>query len=69
MLRKRRLEALMGSDEKDTATGNCIGVGEAALIRAQKATIAKQLILSKSIVNGMSRIMNVLEIMGILGTQ
>jgi hypothetical protein len=61
----------MGPDEKDVAnvaTGNFVGVGEAALAGAQKATIAEQLIrsegydVSSRIVNGMSRTVDVLEV-------
>jgi hypothetical protein len=70
---KRRREALMGPDEEDVATGGVVGVGEAALIGAQKATIAEQLIRSETydvssrIVNGMSRTVDVLEVMGLWG--
>jgi hypothetical protein len=39
---KMRLEALMGPDEKDTTTGSVVGVGETALIGAQKAGIEEQ---------------------------
>jgi hypothetical protein len=38
----KRLEALMGPDEKDTTTGSVVGVGETALIGAQKAGIEEQ---------------------------
>jgi hypothetical protein len=70
---KRRREALMGPDEEDVGTGGVVGVGEAALIGAQKATIAEQLIRSETydvssrIVNGMSRTVDVLEVMGLWG--
>jgi hypothetical protein len=70
---KRRREALMGPDEEDVGTGGVVGVGEAALIGAQKATIAEQLIrnetydVSSRIVNGMSRTVDVLEVMGLWG--
>jgi hypothetical protein len=39
---KKRREALLGPDEKDAATGKLVGVGEAALIGAPKATMTEQ---------------------------
>jgi hypothetical protein len=66
----KRLEALMGTDKKDVATGRVVGVKEAALIGPQKATIAEQLIrsegygVSSRIVNGMSRTVDALTVMG-----
>ena len=71
--RKRR-EALMGASVEDIATGGFVGIGESALIGAQKATIAEQLIRSEGydvgskIVNGMSRTVDVLEVMGLWGS-
>jgi hypothetical protein len=61
----------MGPDEKDVATGRVVGVGEAALIGPQKATIAEQLIrseeygVSSRIVNGMSQTVDTLTVMGL----
>jgi hypothetical protein len=43
----RSLDALMDPDEKGVATGSFVGVGEVALIGAQKATIAEKLIQSE----------------------
>jgi hypothetical protein len=67
---KINLEASMGRDDKDDATGNFIGVGKAALIGAQKATIAEQLIRSKrhdGSSRKVERTADVLEVMGIFG--
>jgi hypothetical protein len=70
---RRRRQALMGADEEDVATGGFVGLGDSVLIGAQKATIAEQLIRSESydvssrIVNGMSRTVDVLEVMGLWG--
>jgi hypothetical protein len=70
MLRKEDVnEVLVGPDEKDVATGSFVGVGEAVLIGGPKATIAEQHIcsegydLSSRIINGMSRTVDVLEVM------
>jgi hypothetical protein len=63
----------MGPDEKDVATGSFVGVGEAAQIGAQKATITELLIQSEEysvsprIVNGLSRNVAVLEVMRLGG--
>jgi hypothetical protein len=53
--------AVIGLDEEDVATKGFVGVVEAALIGAQRTTIADQLIRSElnkvnsRIINGMSR--------------
>jgi hypothetical protein len=63
----------MGPDEKGVAAGSFVGVGEAVLIGAQKATIAEQRICSEGydvssrIVNGMSRTVDVLEVIRLWG--
>jgi hypothetical protein len=72
-VKKRRPEALMGPDEEGLAIGGFVGVGEAPLIGAQKATIIEQLIRSEGyevrsrIVNAVSRTVDVLEVMGLWG--
>jgi hypothetical protein len=63
----------MGPDEKDVATGSFVGVGEAAVIESQKATITEQLIRSKEydvslrIVIGMNQTADILIVMGLWG--
>ena len=71
---KRRRAALLGPDIEDVATGGFVGQsGDAVSIGAQKSTIAEQLIrsdgydVSSMIVNGMSRTVDVLEVMGLWG--
>jgi hypothetical protein len=73
MERKRRL-AMMGPETEDVCSGGRVGVGEAATIGAQKTTVAEQLVrtdgyeVSSIIVNGMSRSVEVLDVMGLWGS-
>jgi len=73
-IERRRREALMGPDVEDVSSGGFIGVGDNALIGAQKSTIAEQLVrsegydVSSNIVAGMSRAVDVLEILGLWGS-
>jgi hypothetical protein len=71
---QRRHAALMGPEVEDVATGGLIGVGDNGVaIGSTKSSIAEQLIraegydVSSSIVNGMSRLTNVLELVGLWG--
>jgi hypothetical protein len=71
---KRRRAALLGPDVEDVSTGGIVGLGgDAVGIGAHKSTIAEQLIrsdgydVSSNIVNGMSRAVDVLEVMGLWG--
>ena len=72
-IERQRRAALLGSDVEDVATGGFLGIGDPALIGAQKSTISEQLVrtegydLGSSIVNGMTRAVDLLEIMGIWG--
>jgi Suppressor of forked protein (Suf) len=72
-IEKRRREALMGPDVEDVATGGVTGANDTALIGAQKSTIAEQLLraegydVSSRIVNGMSRTVDLLGVMGLWG--
>lgn len=69
---RRRWAALMGPDVEDVASGGIVG-GDAVGIGAHKSTIAEQLVrsdgydVSSSIVNGMSRAVDVLDVMGLWG--
>jgi hypothetical protein len=71
---RRRREALMGPEVEDVSSGGFVGVGASVLIGAQKSTIAEQLVrlegydVSSYIVNGMSRTVDVLEVMGLWGS-
>lgn len=73
-IEKRRREALMGPDVEDVATGGFAESNGSVLIGAQKSTIAEQLIraegydVSSRIVNGMSRTVDLLSVMGLWGT-
>jgi Suppressor of forked protein (Suf) len=73
-IEKRRHEALLGPEIEDVATGGIIGVGEAVLIGAQKSSIAEQLIredgydVCSRVVNGLSRTVDVLNMMGLWGS-
>ena len=71
---QRRHAALMGAEVEDVATGGLIGMGDHGVaIGSSKSTIAEQLVrsegydISSSIVNGLSRLSNVLEVMGLWG--
>ena len=70
----QRREALLGPEVEDVATGGVVGIGETALVGAQKSTIAEQLIRSEGydtssrIVNGLSRTVDVLGVMGVWGS-
>ena len=68
---RRRREALMGPDVEDVATGGF--AGDSVGIGAQKSTVAEQLVrqdgynMSSIIVNGLSRTVDCLDIMGLWG--
>lgn len=63
----------MGMDVEDVATGGTLATSDVPLIGAQKSTISEQLVriegydTSSSIVNGMSRTVDFLEVMGLWG--
>jgi hypothetical protein len=69
----QRRAALLGPDVEDVATGSYVGFGDTAMVGAQKSTIAEQLIraedydTSSRIVNGLSRAVDVLGVMGVWG--
>jgi len=73
-IEKKRREAIKGPDVEDVATGGLVGANNSALIGAQKSTISEQLVrsdgyeVSSRIVNGMSREVDLLGIMGLWGT-
>jgi len=71
--RKRRV-ALLGPDVEDVSTGSRVGLTESrATVGSQKSTLAEQLIrvegynTSSLIVNGLSRTVDILDIMGLSG--
>jgi hypothetical protein len=70
---RRRRAALLGPDVEDVGTGGIIGLGDSVGSGAHKSTIAEQLVrsdgydVSSSIVNGMSRMVDVLDVMGLWG--
>lgn len=73
-LERKRRAALLGPDIEDVATGIRVGMGDSVAIGAQKSTIAEQLVrqdgydVNSTIVNGMSRAVDVLDIMGLWGS-
>jgi cleavage stimulation factor subunit 3 len=73
-LEKKRRAALFGPDVEDVATGIRVGLGDQPTIGAQKSTVGEHLVrqdgyeLSSGIVNGMSRTVDVLDIMGLWGS-
>lgn len=72
-IERKRREAVFGADVEDVATGGTVGLGEQALIGAQKSTIGDQLArsegydISSKIVNGMGRSVDLLNVMGLWG--
>jgi len=73
-IERRRRAALMGAEVEDVSTGGLVGVSDPVVgIGSHKSTIAEQLVrsegydISSNIVNGMSRSVDVLEIMGLWG--
>jgi hypothetical protein len=71
---RRRRAALMGPEVEDVATGSRVGLPESSVgIGAQKSTVAEQLVrqdgydMSSMIVNGMSRTVDTLDVMGLWG--
>lgn len=70
----KRRAALMGPDVEDVATGGLVGASDTALIGAQKSSIADQLVrtegydMSSSIVNGLSRTVDMFGVMGLWGS-
>lgn len=73
-LERKRRAALLGPDIEDVATGIRVGMGDLVAIGAQKSSIAEQLVrqdgydLNSTIVNGMSRSVDVLDVMGLWGS-
>ncbi len=73
-LERKRRAALLGPDIEDVATGIRVGMGDSVAIGAQKSTIAEQLVRqdgydpNSTIVNGMSRTVDVLDVMGLWGS-
>jgi len=73
-IERQRRQAIFGPDVEDVATGGYVGATETALIGAQKSSIAEHLIraegydTSSGIVNGLSRTVDVLEVMGLWGS-
>ena len=73
-IEKRRHEALFGPEFEDVATGGIVGVGDSVLIGPQKSSIAEQLIrdegyeICSRIVSGLSRTVDVLNVMGLWGS-
>ncbi|CAJ1968288.1 unnamed protein product [Cylindrotheca closterium] len=73
-IERKRRAALMGPEIEDVCNGARVGVGEAATIGAQKSTVAEQLVrtdgyeMSSMIVNGLSRSVEVLNVMGLWGS-
>lgn len=71
---RRRRAALLGPEMEDVATGSRIGSVDSVAIGAQKSTIAEQLIrqdgydASSTIVSGMSRTVDLLDVMGLWGS-
>ena len=69
---RRRRAALMGPDIEDVASGGIVGV-DSVSIGVQKTTITEQLVraygydVSSSIVNGLSRTVDMLDVMGLWG--
>lgn len=70
---RRRHAALLGPDIEDVASGGLLSGADIIQIGGQKTSISEQLIrvegydVSSSIVSGMSRAVNVLEVMGLWG--
>jgi hypothetical protein len=69
---RKRHTALMGADVEDVSTGGIVDAGDTAVgIGSHKSTIAEQLIrsegydISSNIINGMSRTVDVLGVMGL----
>jgi hypothetical protein len=73
-IERKRRTALMGPEIEDVSTGSRVGLSDnRATVGSQKSTLAEQLIrtdgynTSSLIVNGLSRTVNVLDIMGLWG--
>lgn len=73
-IEKKRRAALLGPDVEDVATGILVGLGDQPTIGVQKSTVAEHLVrqdgyeLNSSIVNGMSRTVDLLDILGLWGS-
>lgn len=73
-IEQQRREALLGAEVEDVATGGFVGIGTTALVGSQKTTIADLLLRSEGyntssmIVNGMGRLVDVLEVSGVWGS-
>jgi hypothetical protein len=69
----RRHAALMGADTEDVSTGGLLAGTEPIQISGQKTTLSEQLLrtegydTSSSVVNGLSRTVDVLQVMGLWG--
>jgi len=72
-IERKRHHAVFGPSVEDVATGGSLLLSDVPLIGAQKATISEQLVrtegydVSSSIVSGMSREVDFLEVMGLWG--
>jgi Suppressor of forked protein (Suf) len=73
-IERQRREALIGPNLEDVSTGGYSNMVDSTLVGAQKSTIAEQLLRSEgydassNIVNGLSRTVDVLDIMGLWGS-
>ena len=73
-MEQKRNASLMGAEVEDVATGGLVGMGDQGVaVGSTKSTIAEQLVrvegydVSSNIVNGMTRLINVLEVTGLWG--
>mmetsp|Transcript_607 Transcript_607/g.949 ORF Transcript_607/g.949 Transcript_607/m.949 type:complete len:969 (+) Transcript_607:69-2975(+) len=70
---RRRHAALFGAEIEDVSTGGLLGSADIVQIGGQKTSLSEQLVraegydASSSIVNGMGRMVDVLEVMGLWG--
>ncbi|KAL7561233.1 hypothetical protein ACA910_004154 [Epithemia clementina (nom. ined.)] len=73
-IERQRRQAIMGADLEDVATGGFVGIAETPLIGAQKSSISEHLIrtegydISSGIVNGLCRMVDLLEVNGLWGS-
>lgn len=70
---RRRHAALLGVEVEDVSTGGLLGTADIIQMGGQKTSLSEQLVraegydMSSSVVNGMSRMVDVLEVMGLWG--
>mmetsp|Transcript_12323 Transcript_12323/g.18919 ORF Transcript_12323/g.18919 Transcript_12323/m.18919 type:complete len:964 (-) Transcript_12323:38-2929(-) len=70
---RRRHAALFGVEVEDVSTGGLLGTADIIQMGGQKTSLSEQLVraegydMSSSVVNGMSRMVDVLEVMGLWG--